>query len=97
MNVVRFRLKPDYLDKYFKVIGKTNSEGMTESYISKKGAYDYCFVGIWEGAASIAYKRTAMLSHLDEVRCFMKELSPELGVTETASGNIFSKVGFHDR
>ena len=41
-------------------------------------------------------QRPAMIAHLDEVRGFMEELSPELGVTDPVSGNIVSKVGYHD-
>ena len=59
MNVVRFKLKSDCVDKYFEVIDKTSFEGM--------------------------------IAHLDEVRGFMEELSPELGVTDPVSGNIISK------
>ena len=33
---------------------------------------------------------------LSEVRGFMEELSPELGFTDPISGNIVSKVGYHD-
>ena len=29
-----------------------------------------------------------MIAHLDEVRGFMKELSPDLGVTDPVSGDI---------
>ena len=46
---------------------------------------------------AIETQRPAMIDHLDEVRGFMEELSPELGVTDPVSGNIVSKVGFHDR
>ena len=97
MNVVRFKLKPDCVDKYFDVINKTNFEGMTQRYIARTGDYDYCFVGIWKSADAIAAQRTAMIAHLDEVRGCMEELSPELGVTDPVSGNIISKVGYHDR
>ena len=45
---------------------------------------------------SAAAQRPAMIAHLDEVRGFMEELSPELGVTDPVSGNIVSKVGYHD-
>ena len=96
MNVVRFKLKPDYVDNYFAVINKTNFKGMTQRYIAKTGDYDYCFVGIWKSAEAIAAQRPAMIAHLDEVRGFMEELSPELGVTDPVSGNIVSKVGYHD-
>ena len=43
MNVVRFKLKSDCVDKYFEVIDKTSFEGMTQRYIAKTGVYDYCF------------------------------------------------------
>ena len=74
MNVVRFRLKSDCVDKYFEVIEKTNFEGMTQRYIAKTGNYDYCFVGIWKSAEAIAAQRPAMIAHLDEVRGFMDYL-----------------------
>ena len=41
-------------------------------------------------------QRPAIIVHLDEVRGFMEELSPELGVTDPVSGNIVSKIGYHD-
>ena len=92
MNVVRFKLRSDCVENYFKVVNETNFEGMTQRYIAKTGNYDYCFVGIWESAEAIAAQRPAMIAHLDEVRGFMEELSPELGVTDPVSGNIVSKV-----
>ena len=69
---------------------------MTKRYIAKSGNYYYSFVGIWKRAEAIAAQRPAMISHLNEVRGFMEELSPELGVTDPVSGNIVSKVGYHD-
>ena len=97
MNVVRFKLRSDCVENYFKVVNKTNFEGMRQMYIAKTGNYDYCFVGIWESAEAIAAQRPAMIAHLDEVREFMEELSPELGVTDPVSGNIVSKVCQYDR
>ena len=96
MNVVRFKLKSDSVDKYFEVINKTNFEGMTQRYIAKTGDYDYCFVGIWKSSEALADQRPAMIAHLDEVRGFMEQLSPELGVTDPISGNIVSKASSHD-
>ena len=97
MNVVRFKLKSDCIEKYFEVIDKTNFEGMTQRYIAKTGENDYCFVGIRRNAEVIAAQRPAMIKHLDEVKELMEELSPELGVTDPVSGNVISKVGYHDR
>ena len=97
MNVVRFKLKSDCVGKYFEVINKTYFEGMIQRYIAKTGTYDYCFVGIWKSAEALAAQRPAMITHLDEVRGFMEQLSPELGVTDPVSGNIVSKVNYDDR
>ena len=97
MNVVRFKLKSNCVNKYFEIINKTNFEGMTQRYIAKTGDYDYCFVGIWKSAEAIAAQRSAMITHLNEVRGLMEELSPELGVTDPVSGKIVSKVGYHDK
>ena len=97
MNVVRFKLKPDCVEKYFRVINNTSFEGMTQRYIAKTGNYEYCFVGIWESEEAIAAQRKAMIAHLNNVRGLMEELSPDLGVTDPVSGNIVSKVGYHDR
>ena len=90
------QFKSDCVDKYFEVIDKTNFEGMTQRYIDKTGDYDYFFVGIWKSGEAIVAQRSAMTAHLDEGRGFMEELSPELAVTESVSGNIVSKVGYHD-
>ena len=69
---------------------------MTQRYIAKKRGYDFCFVGIWKSTEAIAAPRPAMIAHPDEVKEFMEELSPELGFTGPVSGNIVSKVGYHD-
>ena len=90
MNAVRFKLKKDYLDKYFEVINKTDFEGMIQRYIDKTRDYVYCFVCIWKNSEAIASQRPKMITHLDEFRGFMEELSPELGGTDPVSGNIIA-------
>ena len=97
MNVVRFNLRPDCVDKYFEAIDKTNFEGKTQRYIAQTGDKDYCIVGIWKNAEAIVAQRPVMIAHLNEVRGFMEELSPELGVTDPDSRNIVSKLDYHDR
>ncbi|KGG35598.1 hypothetical protein EV11_1162 [Prochlorococcus sp. SS52] len=75
-------------DKYFNVVNKFDVEGLLSRYIAKTGDHDYCFVGLWKNEESIAAARPKMIEHLDEVRGFMQELSPELGVTDPVSGSI---------
>ena len=90
MNVVRYKLKPDCVDKYFEKLADFNSEGLRTQYVAKTGENDYCFVGLWESEEAIAAARPIMLAHLDEVRGFMEELSPDLGVTDPVSGPIIA-------
>ena len=63
---------------------------MSQSYITKTGNYDNCFVGIWKSAEAIAAQRPALITYLDKVRGFMEELTPELGVTD-----LFQDILFH--
>jgi hypothetical protein len=42
MNVVRFKLKSDCVDKYFEVIDKTSFEGLIHRSIAGSGVCGYC-------------------------------------------------------
>ena len=88
MNCVRFKLKPECVDQYFEVQRKFICEGLTDRYIAQTGDDNYCFVGLWKSKEALVIARPKMIEHLDEVRGFMKELSPELGVTDPVSGDI---------
>ena len=88
MNVVRYKLKPDCVDQYFEKLAEFKSEGLDTQCVAKTGENDYCFVGLWESEDAIAAARPEMLAHLNEVRGFMEELSPDLGVTDPVSGPI---------
>tara|TARA_Y100001968_G_C18892060_1_gene496669 strand:- start:184 stop:501 length:318 start_codon:yes stop_codon:yes gene_type:complete len=88
MNVIRFKLKPECVDQYFEVHEKFICEGLTDRYIAKTGENSYCFVGLWESEKAIAATRPKMIEHLNEVRGFMEDISPKLGVTDPVSGSI---------
>ncbi len=88
MNVVRYKLKPEYVDQYFKALEEFDCEGLKTKYVAKTGDNDYCFVGLWDNEEAISTARPLMIAHLDQVREFMEELSPDLGVTDPVSGPI---------
>ena len=88
MNVFRFKLKPECVDQYFEVQRNLIWEGLTYRYIAQTGENSYCFVGLWESKEALVSARPKMIAHFDEVRGFMKELSPELGVTNPVSADI---------
>ena len=68
---------------------------MSDRYIAQTGDDSYCFVGLWESKEALVSARPKMIEHLDEVREFMKELSPELGVTDPVSGDIVAYGAEH--
>ena len=66
-----------------------NPDGMMDAYWAKTGERSYCFVGrLWESEEKLVAARPQMIQHLNEVRDFLQELSPELGVTDPVSGAV---------
>tara|TARA_B100001989_G_C24444819_1_gene415903 strand:- start:101 stop:277 length:177 start_codon:yes stop_codon:yes gene_type:complete len=58
---------------------------MTQRYIAKTVYYYNFSVGILKNSEAISAQRPAMIAHLDKVRGFLEEFSPELGVTDPIS------------
>ena len=58
---------------------------MSDRYIAQTGEDSSCFARLWESKEALVSVRPKMIAHLNEVRGFMKELSPELGVTDPVS------------
>ena len=58
------------------------------AYWAKTGERSYCFVGLWESEEKLVEAPPQMIQHLNEVRDFLQELSPELGVTDPVSGAV---------
>ena len=75
MNVVRFKLKHEYVDQNFEVHGKFICKGLSDRCIAQTGEDSYCFVGLWESKEALVSARLKMIAHLDDVRGFMKELT----------------------
>ena len=65
-----------------------NPVGMLDAYWAKTGDRSYCFVGLWDSEESLVAARPQMIEHLNKVRDFFEELSPELGVTDPVSGSV---------
>ena len=65
-----------------------NPEGMLDAYWAKTGERSYCFVGLWESEEKLVAARPLMIEHLNKVRDFFEEISPELGVTDPVSGSV---------
>ena len=63
-------------------------DGMSAHQLAKLGEWRYCFIGLWESEEKLIAARPDMIEHLNSVREFLEELSPELGVTDAVSGPV---------
>ena len=89
LNNVRVLVKEGCEEDYLKTVEAwATPDGMSERYLAKTGERRYCFVGLWESEEKLISARPCMIEHLNSVRGFLDELSPELGVTDPVSGPI---------
>ena len=92
-NVVKCIVKDgnqDVLIEKFNNIPKW--EGMRRTILIQTGDKTFCSVGIWEDESSLVKNRDNMIAFLDTLRPMLEEISPELGVTDSVSGNIVAEV-----
>lgn len=66
---------------------------MLDAYWPKSGKRSYCFVGLWDSEDSLVAVRPQMIEHLNKLREFFEDLSPELGVTDLVSGPVVTHKG----
>ena len=87
INVVKYKIKDGSKDECLKKINEMPKyEDLISSKYIETGANSYCFIGEWvsEGVYKAAYPK--LIEFLDTIRDFLKEISPELGVTDLVSG-----------
>ena len=65
-----------------------NPEGVISRKDIKTGDRSYCSMVEWVNEESLANARQQMIAYLDTVRDLLEEISPELGVTDPASGPL---------
>ena len=89
LNNVRVLGKEGYEEKVIAETGQgVNPEAMVDAYWAKTGERSYCFVGLWDSEESLIAARPQMIEHLNKVRNFFEEISPEIGVTDPVSGSV---------
>ena len=89
LNNVRVIVKEGCEEQYLAAVEAwATPDGMSDRYLAKTGERRYCFVGLWESEAKLVAARPFMIEHLNAVRDFLEELSPELGVTDPVSGPV---------
>ena len=92
-NVVRYEVKPEYVDDFLKVYSDLPPmggyyEGLLSQYLVKTGELNYCGVGLWESEDAMVEAMPKMISFLDAMRHMLEETSPELGITDAVSGPV---------
>lgn len=87
-NVVRFRVKPGYEQKFIEAHknAKPNFKGFVEGVMIKTGDQTYCFVAKWTNFQRIADARPGMIGMLNSFRDCLDDLGGGLGVTDPVSG-----------
>ena len=89
MNVVRFRVKPEFKDAIVsKFAAFERPSGYQMGRLIQTGEFTYCSVGEWDSQESLVNARPAMIGFLDSVRNMLDEINPELGVTDPVSGPV---------
>jgi len=89
VSAVRFVVQQDMGDAFKEVAKKTQNEGMLDSYFIETGERTFMWVGVFESEQHLIDSRPAMTANLDMVRHLLEEITPELGVTDPASGQVF--------
>jgi hypothetical protein len=89
MNVVRFRVKPEFRDVIVSKFAEfKRPAGYHTGRLIQTGELTYCSVGKWDTQESLVNVRPAMIGFLDSVRHMLEEISPEFGVTDPVSGPV---------
>ena len=89
VSTVRFTVKDDCVDEFIKREKELDFTGMAEQItLIKTGDTTFCWIGVFESEDAIANCRPKMIQQLDTIRHTLKEISPELGVTDPASGPV---------
>jgi hypothetical protein len=89
-NVVRFRVKPGREEEFLDAHRRLDRDfvGFRRGGIVHTGERSYCFVGEWDGMASVAAARPRMIANLDRIRDTLEDLGHGLGVTDPVSGEV---------
>ena len=90
ISTVRFRVKDGHSDEFVARHEAMNIAEATQTYIIKTGEKTFDFIGIviFESEQHLINARPQMIASLDRVRDLLEEISPELGVTDPASGPV---------
>jgi hypothetical protein len=91
MNIVRMRVKPEFVDDFIRHHREEDlgeMPGMKSMRVVRTGDREFCFVGDWSGMDALSAARPAMIATLDKFRDKLEDLGGGLGVTDPVSGEV---------
>ena len=93
VSCVRFEAKDNCLDELNNKLKEFSlPNGAAHHTVVKTGKNTFCTFIHWDREEDLANARPEMISYLDSIRHLLKEISPELGVTDPISGPVIYKV-----
>ena len=89
MNIVKFQVKPEQIEDFLTAM-RTQPQwpGNIEMRVVQTGENKFIGCGLWESKEIMFESMEGMIAWLDTVRPMLEIISPELGVTDPASGPV---------
>ncbi len=89
ISTVRFLVKEGAGDEFVaRHVENFHIPEIANSYIIQTGERTFAFVAIFESEQHLIDARPQMIESLNSARDLLEEISPELGVTDPASGPV---------
>ena len=92
ISTVRFLVKHDCVDDFIKQHnepGGIDQAGVgLNQYLIRTGDRTFAWIGIFESETAIAEVRPHLIEQLDKIRDLLEEISPEIGISDPASGPV---------
>ena len=93
MNIVKFVVKPEFVDEYLSSMQDMNLfNGQISNRLVQTGDRHFCGTGLWESKAAMDAEMANMVAYLNTIRHMLEEISPELGVTDATSGSVIHEI-----
>ena len=94
MNIVKFVVKKEHVEAYLESNRNLPLfKGQLTSRLVQTGDRSFCSMGLWESKDAMDAEMTGMVAYLNTIRHMLEVLSPELGVTDAASGSVIIEQG----
>ena len=89
ISTVRFSVKQDFIEEFVEREKELDYTEMAEQVtLIKTSENTFCWIGVFESENAIIACRPKMIEQLDSLRHTLEEISPDVGVTDPASGPV---------